>query len=198
MWRIRIRRRQEDRRKIEQLTTSCFSASNFFLLAPETRQPPCHLSILFLLVRVEYAMLQWKFTLKSHCLNTAKAYCLLMLHIHFWAHMRVWPLLHWVTQYWRLMAFPLTRPVQVGILDLLLREGSTYTPSVFISELVTWPHLIGNYSKALGITASRTRNERRIRYWCITNVYDTLSDELVIISKTKLSTLWYRIKASLY
>lgn len=143
-------------------------------------------------------MLQWKFTLKSHCLNTAKAYCLLILHIHFWAHMRVWPLLHWVTQYWRLMAFPLTRPVQVGIFDLLLREGSTYTPSVFISELVTWPHLIGNYSKALGITASRTRNERRIRHWCITNVYDTLSDELVIISKTKLSTLWYRIKASLY
>lgn len=143
-------------------------------------------------------MLQWKFTLKSHCLNTAKAYCLLILHIHFWAHMRVWPLLHWVTQYWRLMAFPLTRPVQVGIFDLLLREGSTYTPSVFISELVTWPHLIGNYSKAMGITASRTRNERRIRHWCITNVYDTLSDELVIISKTKLSTLWYRIKASLY
>lgn len=143
-------------------------------------------------------MLQWKFTLKSHCLNTAKAYCLLILHIHFWAHMRVWPLLHWVTQYWRLMAFPVTRPVQVGIFDLLLREGSTYTPSVFISELVTWPHLIGNYSKALGITASRTRNERRIRHWCITNVYDTLSDELVIISKTKLSTLWYRIKASLY
>lgn len=143
-------------------------------------------------------MLQWKFTLKSHCLNTAKAYCLLILHIHFWAHMRVWPLLHWVTQYWRLMAFPLTRPVQVGIFDLLLREGSTYTPSVFISELVTWPHLIGNYSKALGITASCTRNERRIRHWCITNVYDTLSDELVIISKTKLSTLWYRIKASLY
>ena len=74
------------------------------------------------------------------------------------------------------------------------KRRSTYTPSVFISELVTWPHLIGNYSKALGITASSTRNERRIRYWCITNVYYTLSDEMVNVSKTKLSTLCTELK----
>lgn len=66
--RIRMERKQEDRRKIEEFTTSCYPASNCFSLTPETRKTPVF-SAYLLLVRMNLAMLQLKFTLKSHGLN---------------------------------------------------------------------------------------------------------------------------------